>query len=135
MRLSVHVFMIAFFFRKNAETGNEYQGDGFARFMITFQRRHKAGTGRLKEVLAPLHDASGRKGACGAERLPIRERPRKRGVDYPAFFFDRSKGFVKNFDVGCSCRFCKKDTFKEKNGVDMILFIAFSPVFSRKALL
>jgi hypothetical protein len=122
--------------RKNAETGNEYQGDGFARFMITFQRRHKAGTGRLKEVLAPLHDASGRKGgACGAERLPIRERPRKRGMDYPAFFFDRSKGFGKNFDVGCSCRFCKKDTFKEKNGVDMILFIAFSPVFSRKALL
>jgi hypothetical protein len=120
--------------RKNAETRNEYQGDGFARFMITFQRRHKAGTGRLKEVLAPLHDAPGRKRACGAERLPIRERPRKRGMDYPAFFFDRSKGFGKNFDVGCSCRFCKKDTFKEKNGVDMILFIAFFPVFPRKAL-
>jgi hypothetical protein len=52
--------------RKNAETRNEYQGDGFARFMITFQRRHKAGTGRLKEVLAPLHDASGRKGGLAA---------------------------------------------------------------------
>ena len=61
--------MRSFSERKNAETGNEYQGDGFARFMITFQRRHKAGTGRLKEVLAPLHDASGRKGgACGPER-------------------------------------------------------------------
>ena len=42
--------------------GTNIKGDGFARFMITFQRRHKAGTGRLKEVLAPLHDASGRKG-------------------------------------------------------------------------
>ncbi|WP_337430683.1 hypothetical protein [Bilophila sp.] len=94
--------------------------------MITSQRR-------LKEALASLHDAPGRKRACGAGRLPIRKMPQKWVMEHPAFFSDGSKGFGKNFDVGCSCRFCKKDTSMEKNGIDVVCFMAFSPAFSRKA--